>query len=303
MNIREEYKKSLKMLEVEEILDLILYRPLALVFVRLVHKTPITPNQVTLMSFFAGLASAFSFSQGTIAGTAWGGVWYAVANTLDCSDGQLARLQGSGTPLGRLVDGVVDWAISIAIFAGLGIGLQRSTGDASVWWIVSAGGITSALHAFFFDLYQQQFIAAVRGQKNFVDRELEKIRIELAGFNGAGISMWRKAILSIYVKYLEAQRGSRSQETAVQYPPDLYRSMNRNVMRFWTLLGPTTNRSLLVIAGLVNNAIAVFCWPVVTIGNLLLLIALFWQRRTLHHLDNIVRMQASSQQSAAPVAS
>ena len=99
MNIREEYKKSLKMLEVEELLDLILYRPLALAFVRLIYKTPITPNQVTFMSFLAGLASAYSFAQGTVAGMAWGGVWYAVANTLDCSDGQLARLQGSGTPL------------------------------------------------------------------------------------------------------------------------------------------------------------------------------------------------------------
>src|SRR5436309_2404857 len=129
MNIREEYKKSLKMLEVEEFLDLILYRPLALVFVRCVYKTPITPNGVTFLSLLSGLASAYSFTRGTISGMAWGGIWYAIANTLDCSDGQLARLQGSGTPLGRLVDGVVDWVISVAIFVGLAIGLQRSTGD------------------------------------------------------------------------------------------------------------------------------------------------------------------------------
>lgn len=303
MNIREEYKKSLKMLEVEEFLDLILYRPLALALVRLVYRTPITPNQVTFMSFLAGLASAYSFAQGTIAGMAWGGIWYAVANTLDCSDGQLARLQGSGTPLGRLVDGVVDWTISVAIFAGLAIGLQRSTGSASVWWIVSAGGLTSALHAFFFDLYQQQFISAVRGQKNFVDRELEKIRIELARLNGARTTLLRKTFLSIYIKYLEAQLGSRSPETAQHYPPDLYRSMNKNVMRFWTLLGPTTNRSLLVIAGLLNSTISVFLWPVVTIGNVLLLVALFWQRKVLHRLDEVVRVHTSSQQPALPVSS
>lgn len=303
MNIREEYKKSLKMLEVEELLDLILYRPLALVFVRLVHKTPITPNNVTFMSFLAGLGSAYSFAQGTVSGMAWGGIWYAVANTLDCSDGQLARLQGTGTPLGRLVDGVVDWAISVAIFTGLGIGLQRSTGDAIVWWIVSAGGITSALHAFFFDLYQQQFISAVRGQQNFVDRELERIRVEIARLNGEKTLLLRKTFLSIYVKYLEAQHRSRSPETAHHYPPDVYRSMNKNVMRFWTALGPTTNRSLLVVAGLVNNTVAVFLWPVITIGNLLLVIALFWQRRVLRRLDGAMRTQTSAPQPVSSTSS
>ena len=96
MNIREEYSRSLKMLEVEEVLDLILYRPLALVFVRFVYKTPLTPNGVTIMSFLSGLVSAYCFAQGTVSGLAWGGIWYAIANVLDCSDGQLARLQGSG---------------------------------------------------------------------------------------------------------------------------------------------------------------------------------------------------------------
>lgn len=290
MNIREEYKKSLKMLEVEEALDLVLYRPLALVFVRFVYKTPLTPNGVTVMSLLGGLASAYCFAQGTVSGMAWGGIWYAIANTLDCSDGQLARLQGSGTPLGRLIYGVVDWVISVAIFVGLGMGLQRSTGDATVWWIVSAAGITSALHAFFFDLYQQQFISMVRGQKNFVDRELEKTRMGLDGSSGASRNPFRKIFLSIYLKYLEAQRTSRSSEVEErQYPPELYRKLNRNVMRFWTLLGPTTNRSLLMIAGLLNNA-SIFLWPVVTVGNIILIAAIIWQRKVLRQLDATMKL-------------
>lgn len=290
MNIREEYKKSLKMLEVEELLDLILYRPLALVFVRFVYKTPLTPNGVTFMSLLSGLASAYSFAEGTVPGMAWGGIWYAIANTLDCSDGQLARLQGSGTPLGRLVDGVVDWVISVAIFAGLAIGMQRMSGDAGVWWIVSIAAITSAVHAFFFDLYQQQFIAAVRGQENFVDRELAKVRSQLDLSNPARPGTLKVLILSIYLRYLEAQYRSRSPEVEKRnYPPDLFREYNRNVMRFWTILGPTTNRSLLIIAGLVNNPY-IFLWPVITAGNLLLIIALVWQRRTLRRLDATLQL-------------
>ncbi len=279
------------MLEVEEFLDLILYRPVALVFVRIVHRSPLTPNGVTFLSFLAGLASAYSFAAGTPSGFAWGGIWYAIANTLDCSDGQLARLQGSGTPLGRLVDGVVDWAISLAIFVGLAIGLQQATGNAGVWFLVTAAGLTSALHAFMFDLYQQQFIAAVRGQENFVDRELKKIRPELAVLEESRRKPVRRMVLGVYVQYLEAQRRSRSPEVEGRhYDPELFRSMNKSVMRFWTILGPTTNRSLLVIAGLVNNPY-IFLWPVVTIGNILLVIALVWQRRVLLKLDKAVQHQ------------
>lgn len=287
MKIIDEYKKSLKMLEVEEVLDLILYRPLALVFVRLVYKTPLTPNGVTFMSLLSGLISAFEFAQGTVSGMAWGGIWYGIANILDCSDGQLARLQGSGSPLGRLVDGVVDWIISIAIFAGLALGIVRSTGDTTIWYLVAVAAAVSAMHAFFFDLYQQQFISIVRGQQNFVDRELEKIRVQASGSDGSGGGMLRKFFLAIYIKYLEAQSGSRSTKVPA-YPPDLYRAANKNVMRFWTILGPTTNRSLLMVAGLLNNA-SIFLWPVITFGNIVLVIALVWQRSTLRRLDAMIK--------------
>jgi phosphatidylglycerophosphate synthase len=285
------------MLEVEEFLDLILYRPLALMFVRAVYRTPITPNGITFLSFLSGLISAFCFAQGTASGLAWGGIWYALANVLDCGDGQLARLQGSGTPLGRLVDGVVDWAISVAIFSGLAIGLQRTTGDAGVWYYVVAAGLSSALHAFMFDLQQQQFIATVRGQQNFVDRELETIRPELSILNESRRKPIRRTFLAIYVGYLDAQRRSRSPEIeGRQYPPDLFRVMNKNVMRFWTLLGPTTNRSLLVVAGLLSNPWWVFIWPVITIGNIVLVIALVWQRSVLRRLDATMRRETAPTQ-------
>src|SRR5437867_3338838 len=105
----EEYKRSLKMTEAEEIFDLLFYRPVAFVFVKTIYRLPITPNQVTGLSLLAGLISAWYFSAGTHSALAAAAVWYAIANVLDCSDGQLARLQKSGTLLGRVVDGTADY--------------------------------------------------------------------------------------------------------------------------------------------------------------------------------------------------
>ncbi|HEX9006732.1 MAG TPA: CDP-alcohol phosphatidyltransferase family protein, partial [Bacteroidota bacterium] len=80
------------MAEAEELLDLIFYRPIAFVFVKLIYRLPITPNQVTFLSLLAGFAAAWCFLPGTPEGFVWAGIWYAVANTLDCGDGMLARL-------------------------------------------------------------------------------------------------------------------------------------------------------------------------------------------------------------------
>ncbi len=274
MTLLQEYKNSLKMPEVEEPLDLFFYRPIAFVFVKLIYRLPVTPNQVTFLSFAAGVLASIYFAQGT--GTAFiaAGIWYAVANALDCADGMLARLQGSGSPLGRLIDGITDWAIAVAIFIGLGIGLQTATGDATVWYLVVAGGLTSALHALIFDLHQQDYISNVRGNRNFHAGEVEKTKREL---QATGFS-WRKVVMSVYYQYLKVQEPVQiKQQNQRQFPPEVFRQHNRRVMRWWTVLGTTTNRSLLILAALFNVPF-VFLWIVVIPGNLFLLFMLLQQR-------------------------
>ncbi len=44
MSLLKAYKSSLKLIEVEEVIELVFYRPLAFLFVRLIYSTNITPN-------------------------------------------------------------------------------------------------------------------------------------------------------------------------------------------------------------------------------------------------------------------
>jgi phosphatidylglycerophosphate synthase len=291
MSLLEEYKVSLKMPEVEEILDLIFYRPIAFVFVKLIYRLPVTPNQVTFLSLLAGLTSAWYMLPGTRAGFLFAGIWYGVANILDCGDGMLARLQKSGTPFGRLVDGVVDWAISVAIFVGLGVGLSSASGNPSIWWLVAAGGFTSALHAVIFDYYQQEYISNVRGTRNFLSQEVVKARTELDRLAAAEAGWWSRIWLKVYLGYLGLQESSQFKaEGERQAPPELFRQHNYRVMQWWTLLGATTNRSGLIIASILGRP-DIFCWIVAIPGNLFLVFMLFWQRRVQQRLELDLRLQ------------
>lgn len=279
------------MVEVEEVFDLAIYRPIAFVFVKLVYRLPITPNQVTFLSLVAGLISAWCFSIAD--GTAFvaAAIWYFAANVFDCGDGMLARLQNSGSPLGRLVDGVVDWIISLAVFFALGYTLSAIWGTSSMWWLVAAAGISSALHAMAFDYYQQEYLSNVRGRKNFLSQEVERIRERLEGLRTTRTSWHTRVFLTIYLSYMAFQERSQFKESQErQAPPEIFRAHNKTIMRWWTFLGSTTNRTALIVFGLFSRP-DLFCWLVTIPGNLFLIFMLIWQRNVQRRLDNAITVE------------
>ncbi|MFH1462597.1 MAG: CDP-alcohol phosphatidyltransferase family protein [bacterium] len=91
--------------------------------------TEITPNQITYLSFLAGLSSAWCFFQGTPVYLIFGVLFYILATVLDFMDGRMARLK-KGSALGSFLDGACDgckWSLNI--FA-LCYGQFRITGQA-----------------------------------------------------------------------------------------------------------------------------------------------------------------------------
>jgi hypothetical protein len=240
------------------------------------------------------MLSAWCFAGGTDGAFAAAGAWYATANMLDCGDGMLARLQNSGSPFGRLVDGVVDWAISVAIFVGLAIGLTTQTGNVLMWWLVMAGGLTSALHAFVFDYYQQEYISNVRGRHNFLSQELQRVTSELETLTASRKGWGKRLALRVYLRYMELQSRSQFKEDLkTQAPPEMFRKYNLRIMQWWTVLGATTNRTGLIVAAIAGRP-DLFCWIVLIPGNLYLLFMLIWQHRVQRQLDNELRSSSGS---------
>jgi phosphatidylglycerophosphate synthase len=272
----EEYRTSLKMPEAEELGDLLFYRPLGFLFVKAVQRSPLRPNHVTALSLVFGLLAAWDFSAGRASAAAVGGAWYALANVFDCADGQLARLQKSGTLLGRVVDGAAAYISSVAIFLALGLGWAR--GDASLWGLVIAAGFSSALQAMFFDHYQSEYISAVRAEKNFLDREMEQFSAELRRLRETGKSALARGVLEIYIWYMRLQKRSSTREELRTYEPEFYKEHNTGIIRMWSFLGPTTNRTALIACVLFGN-IHVYLWIVVVPVNIWLFVCYALQRR------------------------
>jgi phosphatidylglycerophosphate synthase len=128
--MNEKYRATLKSAETEDWLDLHVIRPFCYYCAVFFAKFDIHPNTVTIWSMIVGAASAWFFAQGSFVygdnahGDTTLGLVYniiaivllMIADVLDCTDGQLARMTGKKSRMGRILDGVAGFAWFIPIY-------------------------------------------------------------------------------------------------------------------------------------------------------------------------------------------
>jgi phosphatidylglycerophosphate synthase len=93
------------------------FRPLAHLVVLALLPLGVSPPVVVLASGAAGIAGAVELARGHLVVAA---LLIQLKTVLDNADGQLARLSGRVTLLGRYLDSECDLVVDAALFAGLG---------------------------------------------------------------------------------------------------------------------------------------------------------------------------------------
>ena len=109
--MNEQYFQTLKSAETEDWLDFHVIRPFCFQLARFFAKFDINPNTITIWSMFIGAGSAYFFAQGCYHYGGVEGLLYNLfgifmlmwADFFDCTDGQLARMTGKKSRLGRIL--------------------------------------------------------------------------------------------------------------------------------------------------------------------------------------------------------
>lgn len=105
-------------------------RPLAAPLVAAVAATPVTPNQITLASFFVAAGSAVLLAVAPDhAGLLVAVALFEASYVLDCADGMLARLRGIASPAGHLLDFLMDELKAFLMLAAAALRLYLERGD------------------------------------------------------------------------------------------------------------------------------------------------------------------------------
>jgi phosphatidylglycerophosphate synthase len=90
---------------------------------RLLAKTPLTPNHVTIAAIITALVGAALATRGDYLGFALAGVLLQVNSILDSCDGELARLRFQFSKLGQWLDNLADDIVDNVMLICVGIGL------------------------------------------------------------------------------------------------------------------------------------------------------------------------------------
>jgi len=105
----------------------------------------VTPNRLTTGAFVVGIGSAVAFWQGTYGWLLAGALLFHLSFVLDCMDGKIARLNGTGSVFGAWLDYVFDRLRVAACVVGLFGGQYLLTGDFVYIWL---GGVVVFLDMF-----------------------------------------------------------------------------------------------------------------------------------------------------------
>ncbi|MBZ0263265.1 CDP-alcohol phosphatidyltransferase family protein [bacterium] len=282
--LRVEYRKSLKALEVEEWADLLIYRPLGFLIALPLRKTPVSPNLVTLFSVIVGVAGAVGISLGTVQGIFWGGIFYAFSNVLDCSDGQLARMTGKFSRYGRIYDGVADYVVGLVTFLAIGIGWQPETYPTWFWWmLVFLGGIVSTTYqGLHLNHVRESYLHAINASHtagNTVKAKKEKK------------SRKRKFFLipffTLYLLYLKTEKGVRRN---VKVPHEVADPNKRprflhTTLILWTFNGKGSHVTVLTLFLLLAKP-EIYLWFTLIPWNLYIMIVWYLHNRVIKSSSN-----------------
>lgn len=222
---KEMLQASMKSKDTEEWLDVYFTRPIGLVFAIFWNKLGVHPNAITILSIFLGVGAGFMFCHTDLWHNIMGVVLLMLANFCDSTDGQMARLTGKKTLIGRMLDGFSGDLWFFAIYVALCLRMQGQfiPGTNTHWgigiWVLAfvAGVMCHSPQSSLADYYRQIHLFFLKGKEG---SELDNYRQQRAVYESLPKEKWLDRLFFYnYANYCKSQerRTPRFQEFFKQY--------------------------------------------------------------------------------------
>ena len=147
--------------ELQDPLNYYLYHPLAWQLARLLARTPLTPNTVSVLGAAMVVSASLAYTQLTWPlSAALGMALHMGWHVVDGADGDLARLTGRSSPIGELVDGLCDYLSHTVLYVLLAFWLQAHGGPFAGWhtWaLVVFAGLSHAVQSNHVEVQRRQY--------------------------------------------------------------------------------------------------------------------------------------------------
>jgi len=249
--------------------------------VKFLYPLSITPTQITILSLVAGLVSVCCYMIDSSVGLMWGALFLYLKIFLDNVDGNLARVKGEVSRLGRFLDSLIDFIVSFLVYLVLTLRLVSETNNSLYWYLGGLAFLSCLMHCSYFVYYLVSYASISgtylcnRADENITEEDneaydrgdLSRLVCFLHRFHVL-LYGWQDKIIEWFDR-LSKRLGSKKN------PQELSRSEWYGDKIFLALISPLclcTNNMLLVFFSLAD-AIEFGFWFVVVVGNFYLLLS------------------------------
>lgn len=208
---KEMLQASFKSKDTEEWLDVYFTRPIGLVFAIFWNKLGVHPNAITILSIFLGVGAGVMFGYTDLMHNILGVLLLMFANFCDSTDGQMARLTGKKTLIGRMLDGFSGdlWFASIYIAIIIRLFNQNIPGTEVPWHLLIfvlafvAGVMCHSPQSSLADYYRQIHLLFIKGKEG---SELDNYEQQRKIYENLPKSKWLDRLFYFnYANYCKSQ--------------------------------------------------------------------------------------------------
>jgi CDP-alcohol phosphatidyltransferase len=263
---------AFKAYEIEELADVYFFRRCGIVVAHAARACGLSPNTVSILAGAIGVGGALLASERL---APVGVACLFLYGIFDSADGQLARMTGQTSELGRLLDGLAGYVTHTAAYLGIVAGVIARGGSWSILGWAAAAGLFTAVHAQMYDYHRTAYTAiVVKGISTRTSRANDRPSPPLiAGYEAV---QRRLAGRHPEVEALIAARSPGGQVRADDRAR--YRACFYRPVRGWNLLGDNVRRYAFAVLALVHHLDWMFPFILLPL-NLVLAAMWLWQRR------------------------
>ena len=293
------FQSSLKSSDTEERIDIWFYRPIGYQIALFCAKIGITPNAVTIISIFFGVAAGILFYYQELWINVIGMLSLVFANSLDSADGQLARLTNNKSRLGRILDGLAGDFWFIAIHVAICLRSQNEGWSALIWVPGVVAGLSHVVQSAMADYYRNVhlfFIKGTSGSELDNSRDLQKDYEKLSWGN----HFFLKLIARSYLNYTKLQEGfspnlqkllgvvrERFQNGLPEWLITDFRAMNKPLMKYTNIIQFNTRVLFLFLWLFIDQAWIYFLFDIFVLNPILIYMCVSQEKVSRHFYQKL----------------
>jgi phosphatidylglycerophosphate synthase len=247
--------------------------------IRALYYLPITANQITWLSLLMGLMAAGFYLTDSTNSLVWAAFCFYGKIFLDNVDGNLARVRGEVSRVGRFLDSFTDFVVTVAVYGAVTFRLVQETSDPTIWVVGFFALLSGLMHCTYFVFYLVHYTSrAGTYQMNRVQEDItEEDRAEspdralfLQRVHGWFYG-WQDRSIELFDRMSRELAGDRNES-------DTQKAWYQDKL-FLSLVSPLclcTNNMILVIFSLLDR-LEMGLYVVLIIGNAYLLAIQTWK--------------------------